>query len=589
MIPDAVSPTSAPGWPPATPAGSLMDELASLLAVAGCADECTTIEVRRDPRPPVDIRMFLGDGSGRLSARLPMLEQALVDHPTVESTRFATKAGRATVSLRLADDRVRELGHATARSGPPMAHLAEVADARRWVVGFLGANASKGLHLGHLRNIVVGHATASLLAGVGLPTTAYSLVGDIGRTVCEALAGHDLGLAGPDPRATGAKPDLYVGACYRAYLARAAGADPTVADATVDPCRREYDVKHDLADKLLARWWAGDADTVERWCGLVAQVDEGHRATLRALGVTIDEWWPESEQLAHAVRIVDAAVERGVARRLPDGRVVFDSNCAGFPQVVLRRSDGFPTEHARVVAVFDRLFAEQPGPLVHVDYNGTEWEHAQAALTEFMAAMGLVPITVVHRPTIHGMVCVEGAELSSSRDEPPLIDDLLDAVVGSPRVTEVVGAADGAGACRAVVADLVVKTFFLSSARVKPLVYSWARLLDPATNPGWTVARAWCRHESGAGARSDRSHNPADPAYRLAVLQAQTLPLELTKSIEPGGDVDLSHLVSFLVHTARRLLDAPPGSAQAAVERSTLRRCLELLGFRITPTPGGQS
>src|SRR5439155_17439893 len=245
--------------------------------------------------------------------------------------------------------------------------------------------------------------------------------------------------------------------------------------------------------------------------------------------------------------------------------------------------------HGRVVAVCDRLFAEQPGPLVHVDYNGTEWEHAQAALTEFMAAMGLVPITVVHRPTIHGMVCVEGAELSSSRDEPPLIDDLLDAVVGSPRVTEVVGAADGAGACRAVVADLVVKTFFLSSARVKPLVYSWARLLDPATNPGWTVARAWCRHESGAGARSDRSHNPADPAYRLAVLQAQTLPLELTKSIEPGGDVDLSHLVSFLVHTARRLLDAPPGSAQAAVERSTLRRCLELLGFRITPTPGGQS
>ena len=90
-------------------------------------------------------------------------------------------------------------------------------------------------------------------------------------------------------------------------------------------------MSHDLADDLLARWWKGEADTVERWRWLVAQVDEGHRSTLRALGVTIDEWWPESNQLADAVRLVDDAVERGVARRLPDGRAVFESSYSGFP------------------------------------------------------------------------------------------------------------------------------------------------------------------------------------------------------------------------------------------------------------------
>ena len=64
------------------------------------------------------------------------------------------------------------------------------------------------------------------------------------------------------------------------------------------------------------------------------------------------------------------------------------------------------------------------------------------------------------------------------------------------------------------------------------------------------------------------------------MLQAQTLPLEVAKSIERAGDVDLTHLTSFLVLTARRLLEAPPGSARAQVTRATLRGCLALLGFR---------
>ena len=82
------------------PADSLMDELALLLATSGCTDDCTTIEVRRDPKPPVDLRLFLTDNSGRLSERRPVLEQALADHPSVVSTRTATKAGRTTISVR---------------------------------------------------------------------------------------------------------------------------------------------------------------------------------------------------------------------------------------------------------------------------------------------------------------------------------------------------------------------------------------------------------------------------------------------------------------------------------------------------------
>jgi hypothetical protein len=302
--------------------------------------------------------------------------------------------------------------------------------------------------------------------------------------------------------------------------------------------------------------------------------------------------------VAHALHLVDKAVACGIARRLSDGRAVFDSSCPGFPTVILTRGDGFPTEHARVVAVFHRLFTGQPGPAVHLDYNGTEWEHAQSALTQFMRALDLIPRSVTHLPAIHGMVVARGGALSSSQDEPPMIDDLVSALTDSPEIGSVLGDDDPSGAYRAVAADIVIKAFFLSTARAKPLIYSWDRLVDQTANRGWTVARAWCRHLPEAGAAHHvpqaeavgvdssclrASHDPTDPDYRVAVLQAEAFPLELSKSLEPDGDIDLSHLISYLVLTARRLLDAPPGSARCQVSHAALRSSLGLLGFRTHP------
>lgn len=595
--------TGRPGPPPVPPpspteppesaesAESLVGRLNAIVTAAGCADCCTTVEVRRDPGPVADLRLFLAERRGSTPGQIDALAGALEADPAIASIRTARAAGRSTVSIRLADEWVEACGEAIVRSGPPVSPVgcqalgtALPAGEPRWLVGFLGANSSKGLHLGHLRNILVGHATVSLLAGAGLPATAYSLVGDIGRNVCEALAGYQLGLAGPG--AADRKPDIVVGASYRAYLARAAAtappatgvtpADPDADDAD-DPCEREYEVTGDEADELLARWWSGDPDTRAQWRDLVARVDQGHRTTLGRLDVGIDQWWPESADVARALDLVDLALDRGVARRLDDGRVVFDSDCPGFPTVVLTRSDGFPTEHARVVAVFHRLFTEQIDPVIHLDYNGTEWEHAQRALSELMQALKLIPPHVVHRPSIHGMVLVDGAALSSSQDEPPLVDDLLEALVASPEIAAVVGPDDPAGTGRLAAADIVLKTFFLAPALAKPLVYSWERLLDPAGNAGWAVAGAWCCQKGGG---HDRDHDPTDRDYRLAVLQAESLPLEVAKSIGPAGDVDLSHLTRFLALSAGRLLDAPLRTTRAQITRATLQRCLGLLGYR---------
>jgi hypothetical protein len=563
------------------PDRSFLAELRDLTVAAGFRPEDVTVEARRDLRAVPDARLFVVD-RGSPAGVLALLRD-LEAHPAIASIRSTGRAGRVTVALRLTDQQVLALGRAVERDGAPHrpVDLPGAADPPRRLVGFLGANSSKSLHLGHLRNIVVGHATASLLTASGQPTAAYSLVGDIGRTVCEALAGHQLGLV-PGDGDTWAKPDAYVGACYRAYLDEVAG-DVASAPDEDDPCRREYEVVPDPADELMARWWAGDETTRTEWARLVGQVDAGHRATLASLDVTIDEWWPESRQVDDAVRLVDDAVARGIARRADDGRVVFDSTVPGFPTVVLSRSDGFPTEHARVVATFHRLFLAQAGPAIHLDFNGTEWEYAQAALTELMEALDLIPAPVAHVPAIHGMVVAGGAALSSGVDEPPLIDDLLAELVASPEIAVVCDGHDPG-----VAADLVLKTFFLSTPLAKPLVWSWDRLMDPQSNPGWAVARAWCRDDLAARAGTGQQPGEAtDPHYRRAVIQSQTVPLEVAKCIEASGRVDLSHVTSLLVLSARRLLETDPGSGAARVGRATVRRGLDLLGLRTGEPPGG--
>ncbi|HEY7071526.1 MAG TPA: hypothetical protein VH479_15465, partial [Acidimicrobiales bacterium] len=175
----------------------------------------------------------------------------------------------------------------------------------------------------------------------------------------------------------------------------------------------------------------------------------------------------------------------------------------------------------------------------------------------------------------------------SGVDEPPLIDDLLAALVASPEIAAVRGRHEPDAA-----ADLVLKTFFLATPLAKPLVWSWDRLMDPQVNPGWAVARAWCRDEprsrpSTAQPPDGGAGEAADPHYRRAVLQAQTVPFEVAKCVEASGHVDLSHVTSLLVLSARRLLETDPGSGAARVGRATVRRGLDLLGLRTGEPPGG--
>jgi arginyl-tRNA synthetase len=554
---------------------NLIAKLHLLLQEQGLVSLCNTIELRRHESPYADVRLFLNEQFAEGPSSAVRLADALNQLPEVSSVKLKKWA----VSVRLSDDFIESAGRELELGCRPAGGLPEAGDGNRYLIGFLGPNTSKALHLGHLRNIIIGNALACAFASAGAASRSYSLVGDIGRNVCEAMAGYQLFHDGERPERAGLKSDHFVGRCYQDYLNFARNPQ-ALAGAESDPCAREHVPTGDLADELLQRWRSGDPAATGLWGWFRDMVEAGHDETLKRLGVVVDGCYYESEHLDLAREIIGRGLENGTLERSDDGMVIYNTGREEFRKIVLARSDGFPTEHGRVLAVFHHILAESEVGCTHIDWNGTEWEPAQTVLHDLMRAMSLIPGESTHLPVFHGMVLFDGEKMSSSQaKEPVLVDDLIEKLRQSPQVADLMRRA-GTGTSAAAIADIVLKGFFLCEPLSKPVTYSWEKLVDRRANHGWLIARAWCAANSAEGGEADEGPRSASQsAYRVAVVQAHGLPRALSHVIRTATP---ESLVRYLLHFCERYL---ADAATAATPRlrgvalTVLNTTLESLGF----------
>lgn len=554
---------------------NFLSKLEGLIAAHDCVEECNTIELRRHEGAHIDARLFLRDQRGARSPSTGRLLDAMAEMPEVESV----KSKKATVSVRLADDYVEALGREL--EGGDTSSIAAPANGapERYLVGFLGPNISKALHLGHLRNIIIGNALAAAFERAGAQSESYSLIGDIGRNVCEAMAGYRMFHAEAGPGRASMKSDHLIGTYYQEYVDRTRETLGALGDES-DPCGREHVPAADLADELLLLWRKGEPATKELWALICDMVERGHDDTLGRLGVVVDRRYYESAHVDAGLEIVRRGLAEGILEQLPDGTIIHDTGRDSFRRLVLVRRDGFPTEHGRVIAVFHRVFVEREAGCVHVDWNGAEWEPALTAMKELMGALALIPGKVTHLPMFHGMLTADGEKMSSRNKGPVLIDDILDELHRSPDVIALADSSQGAVGPQ-VVTDIVLKGFFLCRAVSKPLTYSWSRLMDGVGNPGWMLARAWCRASAGAtsavGAGSDDS-----AAYRTAVVQSQGFPRELKHAMQ---DVQLSGLTRFALQFCESYLASAHTGRTDRVAYTVLGAALDSLGIATGKNP----
>jgi arginyl-tRNA synthetase len=530
----------------------------------------------RRPSPRYDLTLTPREPAWQQDAEsLAVLEQ-LQAEPWVDSIERRDDR----VNVRLDDRWIETVGATLEAGGGAEAALSDLARAQRFAVQFWDPNATKALHVGHLRNLAIGNALAAALAQAGGDVERRSLISDAGRSMGEAMAGivksgrH--AQSWPDG---GLKSDHFVGVCYADYVADSngfyAGQD---AEEPGDSLSRELLVRDDAADELLKRVMQGDSEALELWFKTRAWVISGQRTTLARLGIPFDRVFFESDFLEDGSRLTEAGLREGRLQRREDGVIVYLTDVQDLQEMPLVRPDGVTTQHMRAVSYW--LMAPDLDDVISLQVCGTEWVSHAVCINKLMSELKpLKPSGNGHgvhpmHDIFHGMVSKQKRAVASSAEGALLIDDLIEALekqIGSdPQMRDVRRAHP---APERIPAQIVLG-WFLPYPAVPPIDFDAEKLLREGESLGWDLVRA---RACQGGRESSAGHRPAeDPDYRFAVVQSELYRRHLRLAVER---FDVMSLALYLRHLARWYLEGGRSGAVERVVHTLLDRSARGLGL----------
>lgn len=500
----------------------------------------------------------------------PAALAALQADPAIASVE---QQGPQRFLMRYADERIAETGAGLEAGRFAGMETEDLRAGERAIVDFCDPNATKALHVGHLRNIALGQAVTWALRAAGAHVERQSHIGDAGRSMGEAMAGYQRYASPQTPDGAGMKGDQFVGELYARY-AREEGPPAEVHDHDA-PVARDLDERDDLAQQLLSGVEHEDPQAVELWRTVRDWAVDGQLHTLERLGVHFERVIYDSQRTQTSKRVAQLGIERGVFVKEERGTVAYLTGDDSYPVMPLTRADGFPTHHLRSVAMWRDMMLDNPEwDLIHL--SGDEWKahviHAEELLTKLEPEVRVVP----SRHIVHGMVSSEvDGELSSSKGTAQLVDQLLDELAARDEVRALAREGEPMMSADDLVA-IAVLGYCLDKPVHKGLVMpSVEQFLDPDHNTGWRIALAWAKAWEAA---NDGAPDPApeDPAYRHIVLQAQVHRRNLAVALE---DLDLLKYVRYVGHLSGWYLDGAHDARVARVMRAILVCGLGTLGL----------
>ncbi|MDR2597693.1 MAG: arginine--tRNA ligase [Treponema sp.] len=212
---------------------------------------------------------------------------------------------------------------------------------KKIMVEFSSPNTNKPLHLGHLRNDVLGESISRILAVCGAEVRKVCIINDRGIHICKSMLAYKDQGNGRTPQSEGIKSDRFVGDWYVCFnKALKIEVDELVQKGME---KEEAEAKAPLmerAQELLRKWEAGDSETVELWKIMNSWSIEGMKETYRRTGVSFDKYYFESNTYMLGKDEVLKGIEKGIFYRQEDGSVAVDLNAEKLDKKILLRSDG---------------------------------------------------------------------------------------------------------------------------------------------------------------------------------------------------------------------------------------------------------
>ena len=310
---------------------------------------------------------------------------------------------------------------------------------KTFMVEYLSPNTNKPLHLGHLRNGVIGTTTARLLEACGATVLKANNINDRGIHIIKSMLAYLKFGKGETPESTGEKGDHFVGRYYVMFeteLRRLKAEWLKDKGITWDKLKEEeqeevgelFDKECSLmveARKMLRLWELSDSEVIPLWRQMNQWVLSGFDQSNARLGYTFDRVYYESQTYLLGRKIVLDCLARAVGERRSDNAVIIDLSGSGLGKKLLLRADGTSVYITQDVGLAITRF-EQEGRLDGIIYVvATEQEHHFKVLFELLKRYGYDWASSLHHLS-YGMVNLPSGRMKSREGTVVDADNLLD-------------------------------------------------------------------------------------------------------------------------------------------------------------------
>ncbi|GIV42497.1 MAG: arginine--tRNA ligase [Vicingaceae bacterium] len=297
------------------------------------------------------------------------------------------------------------------------------------MIEFASPNTNKPLHLGHIRNILIGWSFSQLLEWKGHKVIKANLINDRGIHICKSMIAWKLFANGETPESSGMKGDHLVGKYYVMF-------DQTYKQQVEEGMKNglskeEAEQQAPImlrARELLKKWEEGDEETLQLWKMMNSWVYKGFDETFEKLGVSFDEIYYESDTYLLGKKAVNEGLEKGIFYKKEDGSVWCDLTAEGLDHKLLLRSDGTSVYITQDIGTAIERFEKHPGLKGIIYVVGNEQEYHFKVLFAILKKLGYSWADRCYHLS-YGMVELPEGKMKSREGTVVDADDLIEKMI----------------------------------------------------------------------------------------------------------------------------------------------------------------
>ena len=293
------------------------------------------------------------------------------------------------------------------------------------LVEFSSPNTNKPLHLGHVRNNLLGDSITRILNANGYKTIKTQIINDRGIHICKSMVSWIKFAKGSTPKSTGIKPDKFVGNFYVLFEKEYQKQIKVLVNKGYKKDDAEKKAPIFLeAKEMLKKWESADEKTIKLWKKMNSWVYEGFDKTYNSLGIEFDKNYYESNTYLKGKKIVEQGISNGIFYTKKDNSVCIDLTDNGLDEKVLIRSDGTSVYITQDIGTAMQRFEDFPEVKGMIYTVGNEQDYHFKTLFLILKKLGIKWTNMLHHLS-YGMVDLPDGKMKSREGNVIDADDLM--------------------------------------------------------------------------------------------------------------------------------------------------------------------